>query len=388
MGTDTFSAESWPKRLSVPFFALLGVLANLCSAAPLFTEFDLFNAGSHGYHTFRVPALVTTSKGTLLAFAEGRKDSRSDSGDINIVLRRSRDHGRTWSELQVVADNGGDTIGNPTPVVVRKSGTILLLLTANPAKAGEAQFMAGAPGGTRTVWITSSRDDGQTWTALREITSMAKQPEWGWYATGPGNGIQLKDGRIVIPCNHTVKPSKTLHSHVIFSDDGGGSWHIGGSAGVDTDESAVFERADGSLMLNMRADHNQQGIAKKHRAVAVSTDRGATWSELTWDETLVEPVCQASIVRYDVRRHMVLFSNPAHDIKRMRMTVRLSYDDAATWPVARTVHKGPASYSSLAVLGDRTIGLLYERGLRHFREMITFARFNVEWLRTGETPAR
>jgi sialidase-1 len=378
-------ALSAAEKVSVPFFcALLGFLTSLCSGAtPLFNQTDVFKAGNGGYHTFRIPALVVTSKGTLLAFAEGRKESRSDSGDIDIVLRRSHDRGKTWSDLQLVADHGSDTIGNPTPVVLRKSGTILLLLTANPAKAGEAQFMTGAPGGTRTVWITSSRDDGRTWAPPREITSMAKKPEWGWYATGPGNAIELQDGRIVIPCDHTVKPTKTLHSHVIYSDDGGKNWRIGGSAGADTDESAVIERADGSLLLNMRADHNLQGIAKKRRALALSKDRGATWSELTWDETLVEPVCQASLLRYDVRRRMVLFSNPAHDVKRMRMTVRLSYDDAATWPVARVVHPGPASYSSLAVLGDRTVGLLYERGFQHFREMLTFARFNIEWLRAG-----
>jgi sialidase-1 len=370
-------------------FALLAITAARCAvAAPLFLELDLFKSGSYGYHTYRIPALVTTGKGTLLAFAEGRKESRSDSGNIDVVLRRSGDGGRTWSDPQVVADNGDDTIGNPTPVVLRKSGTILLLLTGNPAKAGEAQFMIGAPGGTRTVWITSSRDDGKTWTPLREITAMAKSPEWGWYATGPGNGIQLKDGRIVIPCDHTVKPSKTLHSHVIFSDDGGATWRIGGSAGANTDESAVIERAGGSLLLNMRADHNDHGLAKKHRALTVSRDRGETWSGLTWDETLVEPVCQASLVRYDVRRGMVLFSNPAHDVKRMRMTVRLSYDDAATWPVTRVIHEGPASYSSLTVLKDRTVGLLYERGSKNFREMLTFARFNIEWLRSGEKPNR
>jgi sialidase-1 len=374
-GTDTFSARSCPKRLSVPFLALLGFLSNLHSAEPLFKQHDLYKSASHGYHTFRIPALAATPKGTLLAFAEGRKDSRSDSGDIDIVLRRSRDRGQTWSDLQVVADNGSDTIGNPTPVVLGKSGTVLLLLTANPAKASEA----------RTVWITSSKDDGETWAPLREITSMAKKPGWGWYATGPGNGIQLKDGRIVIPCDHAEKASKTMHSHVIHSDDGGPSWQIGASAGDNTDESTVIERADGSLLLNMRAEHNEHGVAKKRRALAVSRDRGATWSELAWDETLVEPVCQASLVRYDARR-MVLFSNPAHEVKRMRMTVRLSHDDAATWPVARVVHEGPAAYSSLTVLNDKSIGLLYERGFQQFREMLTFARFNIEWLRAGAQP--
>lgn len=150
-GTDTFSAGFWTKRLSVTLFALLLAFAGASTAEPLFTELDLFISGTLNYHTFRIPALIATPKGTLLAFAEGRKESRSDSGDIDVVLRRSRDRGKTWSGLQVAADNGSDVIGNPTPVVLRKSGIILLLLTANPKKADEAQVMAGAPGGTRTV---------------------------------------------------------------------------------------------------------------------------------------------------------------------------------------------------------------------------------------------
>jgi sialidase-1 len=126
---------------------------------------------------------------------------------MDIVPRRGSDRGKTWSGIQFLVDHGSGTIGNPTPVVLQETGKILLLLTANPAKAGA----------TRSVWITSSRDDGRTWAPPREITSMAKKPEWGWYATGPGNGIELKDGRIVIPCDHALKPSRTMHSHVIHS---------------------------------------------------------------------------------------------------------------------------------------------------------------------------
>ncbi|MCL4850903.1 MAG: glycoside hydrolase [Bryobacteraceae bacterium] len=340
---------------------------------------DVYRAGQDGYDTFRIPALITTPCGTLLAFAEGRKDSKEDSGNIDVVLRRSRDGGKTWSAIQIVADHGGDTIGNPTALMERKSGAVVLLLTGNPGKHSEGEFMTGKGGGTRTVWITSSKDDGETWAPAVEITSSTKKPEWGWYSTGPNNGIHLRDGRLVVPCAHSIKPSPTLYSHVIYSDDRGRAWKIGGSVGPNSDESAVFERRDGSLMLNTRSDHDQNGHAKKRRGIAISTDRGESWSPLRWDETLIEPVRQGSILRFD-RERMVLFSNPADEVRRMRMTVRLSYDDGESWPASRVLHEGPASYSSLAVLRDGSIACLYESGVKSFRESLTLARFPLSWL--------
>ncbi|HEY3443865.1 MAG TPA: sialidase family protein [Paludibaculum sp.] len=337
-----------------------------------FTQTDLFQSGEGGYHTYRIPALVVTTKGTLLAFCEGRRGGGADSGDIDILLRRSLDHGRTWSPPQVVADLGDDTIGNPVPVVDRKTGAISLLLTRNPGKDTERQIIDGTASGTRTVWLSRSTDDGATWTPPAEITASVKLPNWTWYATGPGNGIQLRDGRLVVPCDHIVAVTNAYYSHVIVSDDGGRTWKLGGSAGDKTNESAVVELRDGSLLLNMRS-YNQQN----RRALATSRDRGATWSSITYDDALIDPICQASLIRF--RKDSLLFSNPA-DTKRVRMTVKLSRDEGKTWPVARLVHDGPAAYSSLAQLEDGRIGLLYERGEKRAYELITFARFDQRWL--------
>lgn len=335
-----------------------------------FSQVEVFRSGQDGYHTYRIPALIVTKLGTLLAFCEGRRSAGGDSGDIDLLLKRSRDGGRTWSATQVVADFGEDTIGNPAPVVDQKTGDIVLLMTRNPGKVTERQIVAGS--GTRTVWLSRSTDQGLTWEPPTEITASVKRPDWTWYATGPGNGIQLRDGRMVIACDHIVAETKAMHSHVIVSDDGGRHWTLGGVAAEKTNESAVVELPDRTLMLNMRSYHG-----KNRRAVALSRDRGQSWSELTFAEDLIEPVCQASLISGGNGR--LLFSNPAA-VKRVRMTVRMSADHGKSWPVARVIHEGPAAYSSLARLRDGRFGLLYERGESRAYEVITFARFNRDWL--------
>jgi sialidase-1 len=360
-------------------FLLCGLMAALPGLA--LEQVEVFVSGEGGYHTYRIPALIATKKGTLLAFCEGRKNSGGDSGDIDVVLKRSFDNGRTWSAMQKIADFGEDTIGNPTPVVERKTGAILLLLTRNPGEQHEKQIIDRTSAGTRTVWISRSTDDGATWSAPAEITASTKLLDWTWYATGPGNGIQTRSGRLVIPCDHNTG-DKLRYSHVIYSDDRGATWKIGGVAEEKTNESAVAEARDGSLVFNMRSYHG-----KSRRAVARSRDGGLTWSPLALDEALVEPVCQASLIsaarpgkRPDGR---LLFSNPAATT-RTRMTVRFSRDDGRTWAGTRVIHEGPAAYSSLAVRRDGSIGLLYERGSKRPYEKITFASFDVGWVAAGK----
>jgi sialidase-1 len=352
----------------------------LCAAAwtASLTQVDVFRAGEGGYHTYRIPALLTTPKGTLLAFCEGRKNSSSDSGDIDMLLRRSFDGGKTWSDAQKIADMGTDTIGNPTPVFERKTGTIFLLLTRNPSSTTERQITRDMLRGARTVWITRSRDDGATWAEPVEITKQTKRPDWTWYATGPGNGIQLRSGRLVIPCDHNQAGTDARYSHIIYSDDRGETWKIGAVAGEKTNESAIAELKDGSLLFNMRSYHG-----KNRRAMQRSTDGGLTLGALTLDDALIEPVCEASMVSAlpAVKKpdNRLLFANPAAT-SRKNMTVRLSLDGGRTWPASKVMHEGPSAYSSLAVLGDKTIGLLYERGEKSSYERITFAHFDLAWL--------
>jgi sialidase-1 len=360
-------------------FALLVVTAYWaapCDAddsqnAPELKQSDVFTSGTEGYHTFRIPALVVSPKGTLLAFCEGRKIGRGDHGDIDLVLKRSTDGGQSWQEMQIVYEEGGEekiTIGNPCPVVDADTGTIWLPFTRD----------------NDDVLVTSSDDDGVTWSKPRVITSSVKGDDWDWYATGPGNGIQLTrgehKGRLVIPCDHRVKEkgewNQAGRSHVFYSDDHGRTWQLGGATDWAMNECAVVELADGRLMLNMRSYRG-----KKRRGVAISDDGGDTWSEVSDDATLVEPVCQASLIRYTWPdgdgKNLLLFSNPASESARVRLTVRASRDDGATWPVSRLLYEGSSAYSSMAVLGDGQIGVLYERD---DYGRISLARFGLDWL--------
>jgi sialidase-1 len=281
-------------------------------------------------------------------------------------LRRSFDSGKTWGTVQTIADMGTDTIGNPTPVIEGKSGMIFLLMTRNPGNVTERQ----TGDRDRTVWITRSADDGATWTPPKEITSSVKLPGWTWYATGPGNGIQLKSGRLVIPCDHNTGPTER-YSHVIYSDDRGETWKVGGIAEEKTNESAVVQLASGELVLNMRSYHG-----KNRRAVQRSVDDGLTWGPLELDSELTEPVCQASMIRVG---KLVLFSNPAATT-RTRMTVRESADGGHTWGASRLLWEGPSAYSSLAEMSKGRVGILYELGNSRAYERITFSSFGKDWL--------
>lgn len=340
----------------------------------MYKETKLFVSGEDGYNTYRIPALVESGKGTILAFCEGRKFSSSDSGDIDIVLKRSFDNGETWEPMQLVADYGKDTVGNPAPVLDRDTGIIWLLLTKNFADKPESMIISnGAP---RTVWVTYSEDDGASWAETVEITQDVKKPEWTWYATGPCHGIQLKSGRLVIPCDHVLGNSRnyaeSAYSHVIYSDDHGKSWKIGGVTQPGTNESVIVETINRSLYFNCR-----NYVGAKRRAYAWSYDNGETFKDFGLDEKLVEPICQASMIRFDENR--VLFSNPA-STNRERMTVRISYDECKSWNDGKVLHAGPSAYSDLCIAPDMSICCLFEKGELKPYETITFAQFDMKWL--------
>jgi sialidase-1 len=350
----------------------------------------VYVAGENGYHTYRIPSVIATPNGALLAFAEARRSGAADAGDIDLVLKRSRDGGASWSAMQIVGDNGPNTFGNPCAVVDRKTGTVWLLSTQNRGTDREKDIIAGTGAESRTVWIMKSEDDGLTWSKPVEITDSVKQRDWTWYATGPGIGIQTSSGRLVIPANHAEAGSGVHRSHLFVSDDGGQRWALGASSDAGTNESQVVELADGRLMLNMR---NHPPKADNFRLIATSDDRGRTLSAASPDPALVEPPAQASLLRLTTTkthdRNRLLFANPA-STKRERMTVRLSYDEGRTWPLSRVLHDGPAAYSSLVVTSDRSIGLLFERGAASPYDTIAFARFSLDWLTGGKDsgPAR
>ncbi|MCC6698398.1 MAG: exo-alpha-sialidase [Candidatus Hydrogenedentes bacterium] len=350
------------------------------NAAPRMTP--LFQAGDGGVDTYRIPALAITTKGTLLAFCEARWKSSSDTGNIDLVMRRSTDNGATWEPMATLVNDGDSVCGNPCPIVDQKTGDIILLITKNIGSEHQDQIMRGEAS-PRTPWMLRSADDGVTWSAPVDISAQARKPDWRWYATGPGHGIQLTGGRLVAPCDHSTGPEDAdLHSHVIFSDDGGNTWQVGGVLPGTTDESIAVELANGDLYLNMR---NMRGDHRRY--ISTSPDKGVTWTPARMDPALIEPVCQASALRLsmetEVGKNRILFSNPASE-KRENLTVRVSYDECATWPVGKTLWAGPAAYSDLVVCPDKSIGCLFERGENSPYETITFAQFPLEWLTDGK----
>ncbi|MEQ8763484.1 MAG: sialidase family protein [Planctomycetota bacterium] len=372
-------------QMSVADWSLEGSLEKRPNVeAPPF-ETDVFVSGTGDYHTFRIPSLLRAPNGDLLAFAEGRRQSRSDTGDIDLVLRRSSDGGRNWSDLQVVWDDAGNTCGNPCPVVDQKTGTIFLLMTWNLGTDHESAIKTAKSEDSRRVFVCQSPDNGRSWSTPREITETTKHPEWRWYATGPGVGIQLERGehagRLVIPCDHSSERSDIpggYGSHIIYSDDHGDSWQMGEPISAGVNECQVIEREDGELLINMR----NYVRTRRTRAIATSPDGGETWSKVSYDAALIEPICQASLIRLrwseDDEAGVLLFSNPASTSGRHQMTVRLSEDQGRTWPIAKTLHEGAAAYSCLVALGRSDIGLLYEKD--DYRK-ITFAAFDEAWLR-------
>lgn len=333
----------------------------------------LFESGQDGYHTFRIPAIVTTAKGTLLAFAEGRKNSRSDTGDIDMVLKRSEDGGKTWSPLSVIWDDAENVCGNPAPVVDKTTGTIFLLTTWNLGIDHEQEIIGQAGKDTRRVFVMQSVDDGITWTAPVEITQQVKPENWTWYATGPCHGIQIENGnfngRLVIPCDHIEAGTKKYFSHIIYSDDHGKTWKIGGSTPQDqVNECTVAELPDGKLMLNMRNYNRTQ----KSRKISLSGDGGLSWGGIFPDTTLAEPICQGSLYRFSFGPSRLLFLNPADENSRQNMALRLSFDEGATWAKTKILHGGPSAYSDITGLPDGNIGCLYEAGYAHPYQGIVF----------------
>lgn len=361
-------------------------LTGAADAAPPAEEIALFTSGQDGYHTYRIPALLVTPQGTALAFCEGRKTGRGDHGDLDLMLKRSTDGARTWSSQVIVYEEGDTakiTIGNPCPVVDRTTGVIWLPFCRD----------------NKAVLITSSADEGLTWTPPVDISSAVMQPNWSWVATGPGIGIQLTrgkhQGRLVIPCDHRIDHpggNREWNSHMMFSDDAGKTWQIGKPIQTGGNECQVIERADGSLLVNTRMQGEFQGF----RGIATSQDGGVTWTDIVHDSQLPCPKCQGSLIRYSASTTTepgrLLFSNPhppqSSDGKpsgaRVRLTIRSSTDDGRTWPVARVLHEGPSAYSSLARLADGTVLCLYEAGEKSAYDTIRLARFPLEWLTSAD----
>lgn len=335
------------------------------------TRLDLFRAGSGGYHTCRIPALAVTPSGAALALCEGRRRSGRDDDEIDILLRRSGDGGRTWDAPRAMVADGDRTCGNPCPVVDARRGAVLLPFCKD----------------NQQVFATRSQDDGQTWSPPVEITGQVKDPSWSYLGTGPGHGIQLRSGRLLVPCWCDESPGpatwrqppaswgQVQTSYAIYSDDGGITWNRGATMTRDaSDECEFVECLDGSgVYATLRSRHD-----RRRRGRAWSADGGQSWSSVDYDEDLLEPSCQGSVARFDARR--VLLAHVSDTETRARLTVRLSRDEGRTWPRSRVLWAGSSAYCDLAVSGDGEVLCLFEAD---GYSRIELARFDIAWLEQG-----
>lgn len=367
-----------------------------------FEQQVLFKASQDpGYACFRIPAVVRTPRGTLLAFAEGRVHDCGDAGDIDIVVKRSTDGGRSWGPLQVVNEGAGDTHGNPAPVVDRETGRVVLAETYNTGRTDGRSCDVPCD---RTPHLQHSDDDGLTWSAPRDLSDEILPPDWNsWYATGPVHGIQLTrgrhTGRLVFGVNTETWDGSRVSANnaaLITSDDGGDHWRIGATDSWPIAADGTFRQKPSELTLTQRADgavlvsgREQDGTDLGHRTQTVSRDGGDTFTAPFRDlPDLYAPQVQGSVLRLDDR---ILLACPGDPDRRRTMMIRSSYDDGRTWD---SVDRGTvvttdwSGYSDLARIDGGTVGLLYEGGAVDARDEIRFARFDESRLtpRRGPDP--
>ena len=350
----------------------------------------IFDGGSVGYHTYRIPSLVRTSNGTLIAFAEGRRLTPQDWSDIDLVYKRSTDNGATWSPLGIVVDSGKGTWGNPTAVYDGRrgpNGRVWLFLSWNDSSVTTTASVTAW--GMRKVYVTYSDDHGLHWATLQDLTSSLVPADHTWDAVGPGIGIQttvVHPGRLIIPAQRRN----------IYSDDGGETWQYQ-LLPPGTGEATIVERPDGTLLRNDRVGGWKWERSQTRYISIGSIEKGfSPWQP---DTTLVDPKCEASILRFDSEgRTRLLFLNPANTRRRGRMTVRLSYDGGRTWPISRRMHEwlteqqtidgGKGGYSSMITTADDRIGALIEVNEdvsknKTSHKSIEFHKFNLAWLLQG-----
>jgi sialidase-1 len=348
---------------------------------------DAFVGKQDGYHTYRIPVVVITGKGTVLLFVEGRRNSRADGGDIDQIMKRSEDGGKTWSKNVLIHEEGDKApivAGNPVAIVERDGKTVHLLFT-----------VWGSPNGGDGLYYTKSTDDGLTWSPMFVTSDNPKDKAYSdknfvkafggspvGIAVGPGNGIHTSKGRLVAPSRlfRSMDGKPAGGGTIIYSDDGGKTWQAGGTIPrtdeFRMDEPTVVERSDGSLMMNMRAGGPGGAYGLGFRVTSTSSDGGLTWSKPVVDKNLPCPSCQASILRLNEKE--ILFLNPAVSHpgefslgSRRNLTLRLSGDDGATWPHSLVLHKGLSAYSGMVITKDGKILCVYENGERDYCEKIS-----------------
>lgn len=375
------------------------------SEKPFFQAKTIFDplVDGMGYHNYRIPSLLATQKGTLLAVMEGREDMNFDHAKNDIVLKRSDDNGATWSLAKVIQEAGDNVVMNPVMVQALDS-TIIMTYIYFPRKRhsgdrshGIKQVNPGLTGDTiEKIFVIKSNDDGISWSTPEEITSVAKSNKNSLHAIcGPGVGITLTKGkykgRIIIPMSETllIKGEKESHNYALYSDDNGNSWKHGkfcppskeGNSGGN--EVQMVELENDEILISIRS--------KGHRLLSTSKNGGKTWGPLQVHKTLKDTGCMSPLLRYrwaESNKPGVLIhigvTGRVNGRRRGESVILLSYDDGETWSVQKELYAKAFDYSSMVVLKNGNIGMLAEYDFNGDRANIKFAEFNLEWVESNE----
>lgn len=333
---------------------------------------DLFSTDDNSETScYRIPAIMSTQDGHLIAAIDERNPSCGDlrsNDDINIVIRRSSDHGATWSAIESIVDYPiGTSASDPSMILDEETGVVFLFYNYMDLVTSPDQYY---------LKYISSIDNGKTWTAPMDITDQITPPSWGkdFKFITSGRGVQTSSGTLL----HTiVNLEKGLH--VYGSDDHGDSWYLIETPIIPGDESKIITLDDGTWMINSRVNNTT------YRTVHTSHDEGLNWTTRT-DTTLIDPACNASILRYTsisdgAKKNRILFSNANSATARENLTLRISYDEGKSWKYSKTIYKGKSAYSSLCILENGDIGIFFEKD--DYKNNV-FTKVSLEWLTNGE----
>ncbi len=321
----------------------------------------LFERNINGYSGYRIPALISLPNQTLIAFAEARKDSMSDYGNIDIVMRKSEDGGKTWGKMQLIWDNGELAVQNPSPVYDNETKTLFLLVAVD----------------RKETYILNSNNMGKTWSEPKLISGIFPE-NWNFKGPSPGKSIQLQSGRLLVSGMYNVKDENKevdWGSFYMYSDDHGGTWWLGHVFDFGTNECQSTQLINGTVYTILRQNSREGKMAKM---VALSNDGGLTASNPTYNEDLVSPVVMSSILQHP--EGVVIYSGPNNPSERKNLAIKLSYNGGKMYSASKTIYEKWSVYSDLAITEDNKVCCLFECGANKKYQSIAFIKTTLYWL--------